>query len=108
MMAMSRMCGLWLMVACLAGTAGAQKGSEKDKPKEAGSGQIIMNMIEIKGKVDQPQAVYIINLAKPEFKGIKLEKDFIQYVKDEDFKVLGNFKVDQSLPPENLEPKKEQ
>jgi hypothetical protein len=83
----------------------AQAADEKSKPpaKSEGSGQIIMNVVEIKGKIDQPQAVYIINLAKPDFKGIKLEKDFTQSIKNEDFKGLESFKVDKSLPAEVME-----
>lgn len=89
-------------------SAGAEKTDkkDKDKAKDEGGGQIVMNIIEIKGKIDQPQAVYIINLAKPDLKGIKLEKDFTQSIKNEDFKGLENLKVDENLPPEALEIRK--
>jgi len=63
------------------------------------TGQIVMNVIEIKGKIERPQAVYIINLAKPKFEGIKLEKDFSEEIKEEDFKDIEEFSVDESLPP---------
>jgi hypothetical protein len=94
-----------VLAAGLVGTALAQKNDAKEKPK--GGGQIIMNIVEIKGRVDQPQAVYIINLAKPDFKGIKLEKDFTQDVRDEDFRGMETFKVDQGLAPEVFETKGE-
>ena len=88
-----------VMVLCPLSIVFAQEGNtEKDKK----AGTLIMNVIEVKGKIDRPQAVYIINLANPTFKGITLEKTFINEVKDEDFKGLNRFSVDNKLPAEML------
>lgn len=66
------------------------------------SGQIVMNVIEIKGKVERPQAVYIINLARPEIRGITLDKNFLENIKDEEFSGMSTFSVDGNLSTKML------
>jgi len=64
------------------------------------SGAVMMDVIQVQGKIDRPQAVYIINLANPGFRNVALEKDFSNEIKNEKFEDIGHFSVDDILEPE--------
>jgi len=66
----------------------------KAKPEQK---SFVMDLVEIKGKIDKPQIVYVINLLIPPLANISLERSFIDDIKHEKIDKLLTFDVDKKL-----------
>jgi len=60
---------------------------------------LIMDLVEIKGQIDKPQIVYVINLLIPPLQDISLERSFLNDIKQEKIDKLIIFDVDKKLKP---------
>jgi len=88
---------LLLVIFVFYGTVSAAKDKKKSEEIDETSGAVIMDVIQVQGKIDRPQAVYIINLSNPGFRNVALEKNFNKEIKNEKFDEIGHFSVDDIL-----------